>query len=202
MIVPIHAGAARRMTKEDIARAAESIGVDTATIRAIIAVESSGHGFDERGRPRILFEPHVFYRNLSGDDRQHALMLGIAYPKWGTRPYPSSSDANYARLEDARKINNEMAFRSVSIGLGQILGENFRATGNPSAAAMFVIACQSEGAQLQQMINFIKYNGLDQYLRNKNWAGFASHYNGPGYAKNHYDVKLANEYRRAKLGGL
>lgn len=200
-VTPIQPGAALKLRPSDIDSAAAALGCEVATLRAVMAVESRGSGFDDSRRPIILFEPHVFYRNLKGDELQHAIMLGIAYPRWGTRPYPKTSAENYERLEQARNINNESAFRSVSMGLGQILGENFRAAGYSSAGAMFVAACASEGNQLMQMVNFIKASRIDSYLRNKNWSGFAAHYNGPGYARNDYDVKLANAYRRAKMAG-
>lgn len=184
------------MNAGDVVKAADVIGCGVAALKAVTAVESSGHGFDGRGRPVILFEPHVFYRNLRGDNLQHAIMSGIAYPRWGQRPYPRGSDAQYARLEQARNIDNEAAFMSISMGIGQILGENYRLAGHASAAEMFVSACASEGAQLMQMANFIKSKGLGSYLRNKDWPSFARGYNGAGYKHNSYDVKLASAYRR------
>jgi hypothetical protein len=33
-------------------------------------------------------------------------------------------------------------------------------------------------------------------LQSHDWAAFAKGYNGPGYAKNAYDVKLAEAYER------
>jgi len=33
-------------------------------------------------------------------------------------------------------------------------------------------------------------------INTKNWALFASTYNGPMYKKNNYDVKLKNNYER------
>jgi hypothetical protein len=196
LIVPVSPGRALRMTKDDIAKAAKFLGCEVAALRAVMAVESRGSGFDAKNRPIILFEPHVFYRNLSGDERQKAIMLGVAYPKWGQRPYPKDS---YPRLELARSVDNEAAFRAVSIGLGQVLGENFRSVGHTSAANMFVAACDSEGEQLMQMARFIKTSRLDESLRRKNWAAFARGYNGPGYERNNYDDKLAAAYRRALL---
>jgi hypothetical protein len=44
------------------------------------------------------------------------------------------------------------------------------------------------------MARFIKAAGLQDELQNKNWAGFAKGYNGPGYAQNNYDGKLASAY--------
>jgi hypothetical protein len=197
MVVPISPGRALKMTREDVENVAAYLGCDVAALKAVLAVESSGNGFDAKGRPTILFEPHVFFRNLDGEDLQTAIGMGLAYRRWGQQPYPRGNDAQYVRLEAARKINNEAAFRSVSVGLGQILGENFRAAGHKSAGEMFVTAGDSEGAQLMQMANFIKYNLLDDELRRKDWAAFARGYNGPAYAKNKYDVKLAAAYRKA-----
>jgi hypothetical protein len=35
---------------------------------------------------------------------------------------------------------------------------------------------------------------------NKDWAKFARGYNGPGYAQNAYDVKLAQAYEKNRNG--
>jgi hypothetical protein len=35
-----------------------------------------------------------------------------------------------------------------------------------------------------------------QYLRDKDWAGFARRYNGPAYAENKYDEKLSAAYEK------
>jgi hypothetical protein len=196
MVTPITPGEARRLTPADIKAAANKIGCDVATLKAVMAVESRNTGYDHLNRPIILFEPHVFYRNLEGDQRAAAVKAGVAYAKWGTRPYPKGSDGNYGRLETARAINNERAFRSISMGMGQVLGENYRAAGCSSAGKMFVEACESEALQLGHMVNFIIANGLADELRNRQWAAFARRYNGPGYRKNRYDTLLANAYRR------
>ena len=57
-------------------------------------------------------------------------------------------------------------------------------------------ACESEAGQLRQMAAFIKSAGLQDELMAKNWAKFARGYNGPGYAQNAYDVKLAQAYEK------
>jgi hypothetical protein len=43
---------------------------------------------------------------------------------------------------------------------------------------------------------FIKSNKLDTHLRKHDWARFARGYNGPGYAENKYDEKLARAYAK------
>lgn len=186
-------GPAIRLSDTDLPRIGATIGVGEDEIHAVLDVESSGSGFDSLGRPKMLFEPHIFYRNLSGANRDRAVSLSIAYPKWGTHPYPPDS---YPRLSAALTIDETAALRSASFGLGQILGENFKAAGFPTVQAMVLAFVQSEANQLAGMIAFIKANKLDQYLRSHNWAAFANGYNGAGYKKNAYDTKLANAFAR------
>ena len=87
-------GNARKLTPGDVAAAAASIGVTEAHLRAVFEVETDGSGFDTKGRPDILPERHVFYRELSNQVRgkngkivynstplrEKAVKLGLAYP--------------------------------------------------------------------------------------------------------------------------
>ncbi len=49
----------------DLQRAASTLGVPLASVRAVNEVESRGAGFLPDGRPVILFERHVMYRQLA-----------------------------------------------------------------------------------------------------------------------------------------
>ena len=53
-------GAAVKMQAEDIPAVADSLGVETAVLRAVLSVETGGSGFDASGRPKALFERHYF----------------------------------------------------------------------------------------------------------------------------------------------
>ncbi|HEY8066648.1 MAG TPA: N-acetylmuramidase family protein [Methylosinus sp.] len=200
-------GAARRITVADIEAAADSLQCEVAALRAVLAVESRGAGFDAKKRPIILFEPHVFHRQLVRDMRakgqvngpgsrlERAIDAGLSYPKWGAKPYPKTSDGNYDRLARAIAIDEESAYRAVSIGMGQVLGENFEAAGHSSAVEMFRAARESEAAQLGHMIGFIKHRRLDDELRRKDWKDFARGYNGPGQVEK-YAGALAKAYKK------
>lgn len=183
-------GAAHRLGDQDIAQVAHDLGCSEDTIHAVLDVEARGSGFDDHGRPTMLFEPHVFYRNLKGAEQDRAVRAGLAYPKW-RRNYPKDS---YPRLEAARAINAESAYRAASWGLSQILGENFKEAGFPSAAAMVEACCESEGRQLAMMATLMRAWGLQTALRNRQWATIARRWNGPGYADNHYDTRLAARF--------
>lgn len=52
------------LTIDDYTRAAAKLGVEVASVRAIAATESSGKGFFQDGRPVILYERHIFFREL------------------------------------------------------------------------------------------------------------------------------------------
>lgn len=189
-------GTATKLSDDDISSVAAELGVEEAALRAVLAVETGGSGFDHANRPKALFERHYFYKFLSAlpDKQAQAVEQGLAYPKWGEKPYPKGSDAVYAEIEAAYDIDAEAALKSVSWGLGQIMGSNFLNAGCDSVSQMVEEACESELNQLKQMASFITHAGLLQKLKDKDWAGFARGYNGPGYAQNNYDVKLANNY--------
>lgn len=184
-------GAAKRLDDIDIPRIASAIGCGEDEVHAFMDVEAAGSGFDSEGRPKMLFEPHVFYRNLKGKQRSQAVARGLAYGKWKPGNYPKDS---YPRLMEAIQINKEAAYRSSSWGLGQILGENHQAAGYPSAETMAKHFMEDEEHHLQAMINFLKAKSLDDDLREHRWAALARGYNGAGYAKNNYHVKLEQRY--------
>lgn len=191
-------GTATPMQVGEIDKLAENLGVESAALRAVLTVESGVFGFDKSKRPKALFERHHFYKHLKGkpDVLQQAVNAGLAYPDWGEKPYPKGSDAVYAEIEAACNLDLDAALLSVSWGLGQIMGSNYKLVGCDSVQQMVEQAKESEIAQLKQMANFIKSTGLLDELQRKDWAAFAKGYNGPKYAVNGYDTKLAAAYEK------
>lgn len=187
-------GAARRIEDSDLPRIGFEINVGEDEIHAVLDVESAGRGFDSQGRPKMLFEPHVFYRELgAGAKRDAAVKAGIAYAEWKPGNYPSDS---YPRLEKAMQIDQDAALRSASWGLGQIMGFNFKLCGYPTVKMMVEEMVDDEDNHLEAMIEFILAKKLDDDLRRHDWAGFAYGYNGAGYAKHGYHSKLAAAYAK------
>jgi hypothetical protein len=187
-------GKAKRLEDIDLPLIGREIGVGEDEVHAILDVESAGSGFDDQGRPKMLFEPHIFWRELgAGPERELAVKQGLAYPRWKPGAYPKDS---YPRLAAAMPINEDAALRSASWGLGQVMGFNAKVAGYPTARAMVEAFVEDEEHHLRAMIRFVKANGLDDELRRHDWAGFARGYNGPGFAKNGYDKKLAASFTR------
>lgn len=195
-------GTGRRLAQGDVGDAARAIGISTAVLLAFLEVEAAGRGFDNKNRPKMLFEPHVFWRNLSGKLRDVAAAAGLAYAKW-KRNYPADS---YPRLEKAIRIAREPGFRSASYGLPQILGENAKDAGFHSAEAMLDTMKQGEREQLLAMVTLLKSWGLASKLSGKDfskpesWVPAVSRYNGKGYAANNYHVKAAAAFVKHDKG--
>ena len=185
-------GKAKRLDDVDLPRLGDRLGVGEDEVHAVLDVEARSKGFDSQGRPSMLFEPHIFYRELSGAERDKAVSLGLARKSW-KRDYPSDS---YPRLLKAMQINKEAALRSASWGLGQIMGFNHQLAGYDSASEMVADFLDDEENHLAAMVQFILSAGLDDELREHDWAGFARGYNGSQYTKNKYDVKLRNAYNK------
>lgn len=187
---PAHTGS-KTLTDADYQRAAKSLGVDVASIKAVASVESSGAGFLPDGRPKILFEAQQFHDHTGGRyDRTHP---DISSPTWNRSLYKGGA-AEYGRLAEAQKLDSSAALQSASWGKFQILGSNYRAAGYDSVESFVAGMKQSEGKQLDAFVGFVKANGLADNLKNHDWAGFARGYNGPGYAANDYDGKMARAY--------
>ncbi|WP_375599388.1 N-acetylmuramidase domain-containing protein [Devosia sp. Naph2] len=195
-------GTGRRLAQGDVGDAARVLGIETAVLLAFLEVEAAGRGFDSKNRPKMLFEPHVFWRNLTGALRDQAARVGLAYAKW-KRNYPADS---YPRLEKAIGIAREPGFRSASYGLPQILGENHMAAGFASAEAMFSTMKQGEREQLLAMVTLLKSWGLAAKLRGKDftdpesWRPAAKAYNGSSYATHGYHTKLAAAFVKHAKG--
>lgn len=199
-----------RISMADIKDAASKLSVEFAALAAVTSVESAGSGF-VGGLPKILFEGHVFWRELKKraiDPTTAPSGFGdVLYPKW-TKAFYRGGSAEHDRLAKAKECAKalnlsegdaaEVANAAASWGLFQILGANFADCGYNSATAFAAAMHTGEKAQLDAVCEFIKRNPImKNALMNRDWAAFARAYNGPAYAKNRYDQKLAAAYARA-----
>lgn len=192
----------KTLTNEQIKDLANKHGIEYAGLKAVVEVEASGKGFIG-DVPKILYEPHIMYRLLTKKNYitiRNNLMKAhpnLCYPRWGTYKYGAES-IQHSRLEIASQFNRDTALESCSWGLGQVMGFHWKSLGYESLQAFINDMYESEAKQLEAMIRFIKVNGLLLALKNKDWVKFARGYNGSGYAKNKYHIKLANAYAKYK----
>ena len=188
----------RGLSDADFGRAAAALGAEIAAVQAVADVETSGNAFDERSRPRILFERHYFHRLTGGRfDASHA---AISAPSAGG--YGKFSE-QYGKLQIAYGLDADAALRSASWGRFQIMGDNHTAAGHASVCDFVVALTQTEAAHLDAFVAFVGADrAMAEALRKKDWATFARRYNGPGYASNDYDGKLRRAYERFAQGAV
>lgn len=187
-----------RLTATGVANAASALGVSPAAIKTVIEVETNGSGFLPDGRPKILFERHIFYRQL----KARGVDVAAVYKQvpdlcQTTAGGYSGGSKEWDRFERARAIHPTAAIEATSWGLGQVLGANAVSIGYASPEAYMADMKTSEDKQLEAMVRFIKKNPtLVSALSRQDWVTFAKVYNGPNYAVNKYDVKLAQAFKR------
>lgn len=173
--------------------AAKSLGCEVAAIRAVADIESAGGGFLSSGRPKILFEAHVF-------SRETKRVYDTSHPKISSRRWNKSfyigNEKEYDRLVAAMKLDRNAAIRSTSWGKFQIMGFNHKAAGYESLEKFLADMYISESKQLDGFVSFLKSKSLDTPLKNKDWATFAEGYNGSSYKENKYDTKLKAAYEK------
>lgn len=186
-------GAAKRLDDIDIPKIGAEIGVGEDELHAFMDVEAAGAGFDANGRVKMLFEPHVFYRELGpGKKRDRAVKEGLAYAKWKPGGYPTDS---YPRLKAAMQIDETAALLSASWGLGQVMGFNCAVVGYATPQEMIKAFAADEENQLRAVVAFLKKKGLAPALKAHNWLRIERVYNGGGF-RGTYAAKMAAAFAR------
>lgn len=216
----------RRFLKEsDFDDAAKKLGTEKACVKAVQEVESKGTGFGNDGKLMILFERHVFKRELDKKlkaneafAKQIAAKLGIKQLAGQTlvsaiqthllSTHPntyntavggySGGNAEWGRLNKAVLIDPDAAYRSASWGLFQIMGYHCNILGFKNVDEMVNHYNDSERNQLMSFCDFVKYDPrLTKAIREKDWLSFARIYNGP--AQKGYDQRMAAAYKKHKV---
>jgi hypothetical protein len=179
------------VTEAEIEAIAARLGCGLKQIRAVSMVESGGAAFDRQGRPKILFERHLFHRLTNGEFS----VSSFSNPKAG-----GYADDSWQKLALAACKNPKAAFSAASWGKFQVMGLHWAALEYPSALDMAYSAVTGEAAHYEMLARYIERNGLRPALAKLSTdplscRDFARGYNGPDYSRNDYDVKLARAMR-------
>lgn len=208
----------RRFLKEqDFINAATVLQTQVACVKAVQEVESKGCGYLPDGRLIILFERHVFKKQLDklmDADVKFAEQIAV---KSGCKILPGQQivptvkahllrtqpdiyntatggylggEREYDRMNRAAIFDKGAAQRSASWGLFQIMGYHHALLGFSSIDEMVTNYNANEGNQLASFCNFVKADKrLLTAIRDRNWLAFALVYNGP--AQKGYDQRMA-----------
>lgn len=183
-----------------IERVAELVGCEPAVIDAIIQTETNADAFDPSKRLIIRPEFHKIASCPYLDARQKALAAKVKQPRllaYERDPVAAGSVA-WAYVDKlAAEVGEEAAYWITSFGSPQIMGFNFQICKYDSPSAMVRAFAEGEDEQLMAMGRFIVAAGLRDACRQRKWAAIARIYNGKDYARNRYDVKLAEAYEHS-----
>lgn len=195
------------MSEQDLIDFSTKYHLELAAVKAVNEIESNGKGFLLDGRPRILFEGHIFWkelekRGLSPNDFVNDRTKNVLYPSWSKKYYDGGKQ-EYDRLEKAAGMSDldevhDAAYASASYGAFQIMGFHFKSLGFPSVDSFVAYFYTHEKAHLEVFGKFCEANNLTRHLRTKDWESFARGYNGSGYKQNKYDTKLLSAYNKYK----
>ena len=176
----------------DLQIAAAFLQTKPENIGALADTESCGHGFDQATRlPLILFERHKFAGFTGGKFSKDHPDISNREPGG----YPHDQAGRWDQLRRALQLDAEAALKSASWGMFQIMGFNWKAAGAADAWTFVLKAARSEADQLDQFAAFIASQPpILVALKGGYWSTLARLYNGPDFAKNAYDTKLAQHY--------
>lgn len=194
------ADTSKLLKQADIERAAADLGVEIAAVMAVNLVESAGSGFIDH-RPVILFERHQMRRQLLKHGMSEAevdKLAAVHHQIINRKPGGYIGGlGEHQKLQQAQRIHPAAAIESCSWGAFQIMGYHWELLGYKSAQDYAAQMHSGESAHLDALVRFIEADpGLHKALKARKWADFAKRYNGPSYAQNLYDVKMARAYKQ------
>ena len=155
--------------------------IEAASLLTFISVETGGQGFDGKtGKIIIQFEPSWFKKKAP------YAPSGL----WSVNKVDVQSK-EWSAFNDAFKKNKDAAMQSTSIGIGQIMGFQYKRLGYKSVDDMWNDAKKGIEEQIKQMVKFINSDPkLRNALKEHNWTKVATIYNGRGF------MDLAKKYHR------
>lgn len=191
-------------TKADLSiieKLAEQFSIEPALLLTVQLVEvgESNRGFFGDGRPIVLFEGHIMYRELKNAfgkvfaDQKAEEYPSIVYKRWDKSKYEGGVK-EWDRLELASSIDESCAYMSTSWGMFQIMGFNYSSCGCSCIHEFVYKMSKSWLDQFKLGLHFMYNTGCLKLLKEHDWEGFARKYNGPGFKVNAYDQKLKNAY--------
>lgn len=192
-------GSGKTMTSAEkealISSIASQKGYDVAVLKAILAVESRGNAFGSDGRPIIRFEPHIFDAECGCADGVPPTFTPGAKRSVAGVSCDGGQSAEYACFEKAKTINENAAYKSISVGTAQILGRYPTLAGYSTAKEMYEAFAASEKAQIEGFFTFLekKSSKMPEAIKNKDWTTIALLYNGKGQEQL-YASKLQTNY--------
>lgn len=197
---------ASAVTSDQILNIAKTLGdTNQKRIMAVAKVESAGSSYTNDGLVKILWERHLFYRQVkkviyfAGYKNQY-----ISHPDFGGYTMDINNNKindSWEKLSYAVCTDVDAAIQSISIGKFQVLGKYYKEMGYKQPIDMLWDASRSESSHYNMLANYILKvaNLKNAFLRisanPETCRDFAKGYNGSMYAKYDYHTKIASAYK-------
>ncbi|MCQ0033125.1 N-acetylmuramidase domain-containing protein [Burkholderia glumae] len=140
-------------------------------------------------RDAMRLDGTVTRERLRHAARDAMLTVNDELAAWRTRQ--RAAGAGSLADVSAERVDGE------SVHVFQVMGYHWKRLGYASVDEFVARMETSEGDQLDGFVRFVAADSsLLSALKNRKWAAFAKGYNGPDYARNLYDAKLAQAYER------
>ena len=183
---------ASAVNADDVATFAAALKGTPKQVNAVAKVESRASGFDNEGRPIILFERHYMWRQTGG-----------FYPvsAWNNPKGGGYNADSWGKLLAALRVDPIAALSSASWGKFQIMGAHWAALGYASVFQFVRSFAISEADHYEAFVRYVqKFNGVDKFRRISDNPDdnipFVHFYNGPnGVEQNNYHEKLADQMK-------
>ena len=175
------------ITPSDVIALAKRLDCTVSQLAAVAEVESGGNAYDRDGRPKMLFERHLFHR----------LTDGRFTPAIFSNPTAGGYNLDsWQKLTLAACREVDAAFAAASWGKFQILGTHWSALGYATPLEMAYSAVTGEAAHYEMLARYVEVFGLKPALARLSAdpadnEAFAKLYNGPGFRRFDYHTKLA-----------
>ena len=177
-------------------------GVDPAGVISIICVESSGKGFEVKNDNKLIirFENHLFWKYW-GKNNSQKFYEHFKYGRkekgktkiwqghyWRTtrndswETFHGNQQKEWQVLEFARKLDNDSALKSISMGAPQIMGFNHEKIGYKTVEEMFDKFNEDIRYHFIGLFDFFS-KPMIKAIQNKDFETFAKYYNGTGQMK-------------------
>lgn len=157
----------------DMQAGADLLGLPLATMATVAQAESIGEGFTTDMRPVVLFERHVFYKQLTQHLRKGtADQMAAHYPNLvNLKRGGAGGAAERERLQLAISLHRDAAIESASWGMFQIMGFHWQALGFASASDWQTAMQRSEVDHLTALCRFIQQDpAMHKAMQGRKWA--------------------------------
>lgn len=176
------------------------LGCEPEMVMSFNWTECKREPFDKDGFPAILYERHVFYRNLP---LSLAKTYASKYPDiCSPKGYGRGGYGTYAiqriKFSKAFYLNKDAAMEACSWGPFQELGENWEQYNFKNVGEFVDTMKDGLYGPCLIFIKSIRARGLVQAMRTRQYAKLARSYNGKAYATFGYHTQLEANYKKAK----